>query len=325
MGKSPPLEKFDTCIEETDKKGLPRVTSLPHMLTDGKSMLVNVEGSDNDVADEDDKEEIEKAVIKKWRKTLTPSKEDLAKLVEFLNPDKNEIEIQLSNGEPFIKSYLYLFKHDEKIVISDIDGTVTKSDGLGHLLPRLGLSDWSHQGIAAFYTNIWKNGYKLVYLSSRPVGFSGTTRKYIDSIKQDNCHMMPSGPILLSPDRTSESLYREIIIKKPHIFKIECLKTVRALFPDNEEPFYAGFGNRDTDYVSYKTLGLNVNRIYIINSNSQIKNLDQAGFVSSYDDLNNIAEYAFPCVDGLAKGYLSENYNEKNFWNPTKSTVDIEN
>lgn len=161
-----------------------------------------------------------------------------------------------------------MFNHDEKIVISDIDGTVTKSDGLGHLLPRLGLSDWSHKGIAAFYTNISKNGYKLVYLSSRPVGFYSTTRGYIEGIMQDAKHTMPLGPILLSPDRTSESLYREIIIKKPHIFKIECLKTVRALFPEEEEPFYAGFGNRDTDYVSYKTLGINVNRIYIIDPNS---------------------------------------------------------
>lgn len=95
---------------------------------------------------------------------------------------KNEVEIHLSNGEPFIKSYLYLYNYDEKLIVSDIDGTVTKSDGLGHVLPRLGLSDWSHKGIAAFYTNLAKNGYRLVYLSARPVGFSSTTRKYIEGI-----------------------------------------------------------------------------------------------------------------------------------------------
>jgi phosphatidate phosphatase LPIN len=47
---------------------------------------------------------------------------------------------------------IYLWDSNEKIVISDVDGTVTKSDTLGHLLPRLGLSDWAHDGIAKLYT-----------------------------------------------------------------------------------------------------------------------------------------------------------------------------
>jgi phosphatidate phosphatase LPIN len=38
-------------------------------------------------------------------------------------------------------------------VISDIDGTVTKSDFLGHALPKIGIY-WAHQGVANFYSNI---------------------------------------------------------------------------------------------------------------------------------------------------------------------------
>ena len=125
----------------------------------------------------------EKAQIRKWRKTLTPSAENLEKLQEFLNPNINTVEIYLTDGEPFIKSSLFLFNYDEKLVVSDIDGTVTKSDMMGHFLPRLGISDWSHKGIAAFFTNVRKNGYRLVYLSSRPVGFSKATRQYLQSIK----------------------------------------------------------------------------------------------------------------------------------------------
>lgn len=36
---------------------------------------------------------------------------------------------------------------------------------------------------------------------------------------------------------------REVIAKKPEDFKIECLKNIVSLFP-NQNPFYAGFGNR---------------------------------------------------------------------------------
>ena len=76
---------------------------------------------------------------------------------------------------------------------------------------------------------------------------------------------MPDGPLLLSPDRMMKSMYREVIIKKPHLFKIKCLKEVKDLFPTHSEPFYAGFGNRDTDYISYKSISIGPNKIFIIN------------------------------------------------------------
>jgi hypothetical protein len=45
---------------------------------------------------------------------------------------------------------------------------------------------------------------------------------------------------------------REIWVRRPHEFKIACLQDIRALFPPEWNPFYAGFGNRDTDEVSYR-------------------------------------------------------------------------
>ena len=76
---------------------------------------------------------------------------------------------------------------------------------------------------------------------------------------------MPDGPLLLSPDRLAKSAYREVIIRQPQIFKIQCLRSVRNLFPDNTQPFYAGFGNRNTDTISYETLKINEDKIFIIN------------------------------------------------------------
>jgi phosphatidate phosphatase LPIN len=77
---------------------------------------------------------------------------------------------------------MYLWDHNTRIVISDIDGTVTKSDVLGQIMPRLG-RDWSHIGICKFYTSIKANGYEMMYLTSRPIGFADTTREYMKSIK----------------------------------------------------------------------------------------------------------------------------------------------
>jgi phosphatidate phosphatase LPIN len=82
---------------------------------------------------------------------------------------------------------------------------------------------------------------------------------------------MPDGPLLLSPDRSFKSIYREVIIKQPHIFKIACLKNIMELFPKDSFPFYAGFGNRDTDYISYTSLSIIDGKIFIINPYGQIK------------------------------------------------------
>jgi len=39
-----------------------------------------------------------------------------------------------------------LWNHTVKIVITDVDGTITKSDVLGMFLPIFG-KDWSHKGV----------------------------------------------------------------------------------------------------------------------------------------------------------------------------------
>jgi len=77
--------------------------------------------------------------------------------------------------------------------------------------------------------------------------------------------------MLVSPDRTAKSIFREVIIKKPHLFKISCLSNVKSLFPDDIEPFYAGFGNRDTDAISYRAVAINLGKIFIINTHGEVK------------------------------------------------------
>jgi len=53
----------------------------------------------------------------------------------------------------------------------------------------------------------------------------------------------------MSPDRLFPSFRREVILKKPEVFKIACLRDIKNLFPIYN-PFYAGFGNRDTDAIA---------------------------------------------------------------------------
>ncbi len=83
---------------------------------------------------------------------------------------------------------------------------VIRSDGLGHVFAMIG-RDWTHVGVAKLYTDIMRNGYKIMYLTSRAIGQADATRGYLKGIKQ-NDYQLPEGPVIMSPDRLIASLHR---------------------------------------------------------------------------------------------------------------------
>lgn len=216
---------------------------------------------------------------------------------------------------------MYLWKHDTPVVISDIDGTITKSDALGHVLNMLG-RDWTHAGVAKLYSDIAANGYNLMYLTSRSVGQSDTTRAYLNGIVQDG-YRVPRGPTILSPDRTFSALRREIYLRKPHVFKMSTLRDIRSLYGPDRTPFYAGFGNRLTDQISYRCVDVPRTRIFTINSNAEVS-LDLLSLNSlklSYVNMTDIVDHYFPPVSTLIKGGGDE-YTDFKYWRDTPLDLD---
>jgi phosphatidate phosphatase LPIN len=106
---------------------------------------------------------------------------------------------------------------------------------------------------------------------------------------------MPDGPVILSPDRLIRSFKREIIHRQPQMFKIAALKNIRNLFPDECSPFYCGFGNRDTDAVSYRAVGISLGRIFIINHDGEIHHYNST-YKKSYPLLTELADDMFPSI-----------------------------
>ena len=100
-------------------------------------------------------------------KSLYPTS---AQLQAFgLRKGQNTISFTIGRSGTTVDGFVYLWPSDAKIVISDVDGTVTKSDVLGHILPNLG-KDWSHAGICRLLSEITGNGYHVMYLTSRALG-----------------------------------------------------------------------------------------------------------------------------------------------------------
>uniref|UniRef100_A0AAR2II64 phosphatidate phosphatase n=1 Tax=Pygocentrus nattereri TaxID=42514 RepID=A0AAR2II64_PYGNA len=209
---------------------------------------------------------------------------------------------------------IYLWNWDDKIIISDIDGTITRSDTLGHILPTLG-KDWTHQGIARLFHKVSQNGYKFMYCSARAIGMAGMTRGYLHWVNESGT-MLPQGPVLLSPSSLFSALHREVIEKKPEKFKVECLTDIKNLFSPNTQPFYAAFGNRATDVYSYKEVGVPLNRIFTVNPKGELVQEHAKTNVSSYVRLGEVVDHVFPLLRRSSSSDFpcSDTYSHFNFW-----------
>ena len=229
-----------------------------------------------------------------------------------LQPGRNQATFSVTSslqGEQTVPASIYLWRPDVKIVISDIDGTITRSDLLGHVMPMVG-RDWSHLGVTKLYSDIHRNGYELLYLTSRAIGQAGITRGYIQTLRQGQSSL-PFGPVIMSPDRLLHSFKREVIDRRPQEFKIVALRDVKHLFDDEYCPFFAGFGNRITDVVAYRAVGVPPTRIYIINPHGSIQHVN-SHFKKSYPELGSLVHAMFPSVLDGRKG--DSEFNDFQHW-----------
>lgn len=218
-----------------------------------------------------------------------------------LKEGKNEICFMArtkENGIQTLKSFIYLWPITTKIIISDIDGTITKSDILGQIIPFIPFigQNWCHDGVTELFSNIHNKGYEFIYLTSRAIGQSTMTKNYLNNLMQEE-KSLPSGPLLMSPDGMLTSLKREVVEKKPHLLKIAVLNEIKNLFPEDINPFYAGFGNRETDGVAYRFSGIPLNNIYMVDKNHDViqlreKESQKTSFKSL--SLNDIINKNFP-------------------------------
>lgn len=191
--------------------------------------------------------------------------------------------------EEEVTGRLFLWRHSDRVVISDIDGTITMSDVRGHLLTRLG-KDWVHEGVCSLYDRIASNGYRLLYLTARPATMAGSTSQFIEKIRQQTpgdgansstsdkqqrqttpprFHTLPPGPVITAYNSTRNAFLREVVLRRPEAFKIYILRLIRDAF-EPSAPFVCGLGNRVTDDLTYERVGVPKDRIFRINTGSRI-------------------------------------------------------
>ncbi|KAJ1904140.1 lipin Ned1, partial [Tieghemiomyces parasiticus] len=96
-----------------------------------------------------------------------------------------------------------------------------------------------------------------------------------------------------------------------------CLRDVRGIFGDRN-PFYAGFGNRITDALSYRSVNVPTSRIFTIDYSGDVKLELLMSYRSSYLSLNSLVDQIFPPV---AEKIATE-YNDWAYWKPALPNIE---
>uniref|UniRef100_A0A4W3J6E3 phosphatidate phosphatase n=1 Tax=Callorhinchus milii TaxID=7868 RepID=A0A4W3J6E3_CALMI len=199
---------------------------------------------------------------------------------------------------------IYLWNWDDKVIISDIDGTITKSDALGHILPQLG-KDWTHQGIAKLYHKIHQNGYKFLYCSARAIGMADITRGYLHWVN-DRGTVLPKGPLLLAPNSLISAL---------HSCNVNCF----------EMPFFMSRQRTTNDAYAYKEVGVQQSRIFTVNPKGELIQEQTKSNKSSYPRLGELVEHVFPLItQERSSAFLYPEFSHFAFWRETLPELNLD-
>lgn len=217
LNENKDIEVCKVSVDENEKLDQSKLSDNT-VSTTVQTSDMEIDDMDNDYLSKSDIEDCEVIIINKnnnntknpnvqYRKVLRISSEQIENL--NLVEGRNEVVFSVTTayqGTTRCKCHIYLWRHDDKIIVSDIDGTITKSDILGHILPVIG-KDWAQSGVANLFDKIKENGYKLLYLSARAIGQARLTREYLKSVRQGNI-CLPDGPLLLSPTSLISAFHR---------------------------------------------------------------------------------------------------------------------
>lgn len=183
----------------------------------------------------------------------------------------------------FCEATIHVWDVDDNCVVSDIDGTITRSDigGLMNTTLRIkaGLTHkgYAHDGVCTLYKKIVAStNCHIIYLTARPLDLIDVTRKYITTLQQKG-EGLPSGPVVTDKTNYMGSIRREVINKTSHEFKIDFLSELRNCFVELSRDilkypvFVAGFGNKDTDAMAYDKVGIPLISTFIVDRKSHIR------------------------------------------------------
>ena len=228
-----------------------------------------------------------------------PSPSDVQLQRLSLRPGKNQMVARHRRSGQEATFDIWLFSAQDRLLIMDIDGTITRSDVRGYFESvYLGVFSYVHDGVAPLLHAVREElGLHVLYLTSRPVAHQRETRQLLLGVR-DRGLSLPEGPLFVNKESTSGALYRELIAKNTRALKVDILLHVRRAFAaavsagpgagagagrgmgssrpidtdaDFASPFAWGIGNKPADCQAYALAGVSKERILLIDTSSTLR------------------------------------------------------
>ena len=163
----------------------------------------------------------------------------------YVAPNGQPIYSLLDADGSCAEHYDFLYPPGEKVVISDIDGTLTTDDG--QLLTQI--SDETYvpkvMGAGDKLTQAWAmKGYPVIYLTARPHVFRPETRAWLRDLG------FAGGALLTANDVGDAAAYKTMWLGR-----------MVTTFGWN---IVAAYGNADTDITAYENVGIPKTQTFIV-------------------------------------------------------------
>ena len=185
---------------------------------------------------------------------------------------------------------IYLLDNDSKLIVTDIGGTITTSDFVGFVGGTMGF-DVHHKGVIKFLDAVTKNGYNIVYLTSRTVVFDKETKKYL--FRRRSPYNFPEGPVFFNPNTMIKALKMHFNSADSATRKTDTLKLLTDLFSHGSQVVVSAYGNKDSDTQAYANIGVPKNKIFVIDNQSVIKSVG-TGELTSYKEQTEKLDQIYP-------------------------------
>ena len=189
-----------------------------------------------------------------------------------LVPNGQAIYAVLEANGTCAAGYDYAFPMGEKVVVTDIDGTLTTNDNELAMEIADPTHDPAMMGHADAMLQAWAmKGYPIVYLTNRPHPLRVETRGWLAE------KMMPGGPVITSNGTAADAA----------AYKTVWLQRMVQTFGWN---IVAAYGNASTDITAYANAGIPKTQTFIVgplagsDSTQPIDNMDFGAHITSYVD-----------------------------------------
>lgn len=189
----------------------------------------------------------------------------------YVAPTGQPIYAVLEADGSCAEHYDFLLPSGSKVVVADIDGTLTLDDN--ELLMQLSDGAYTPKMMTAANTLLqtWaQKGYTVVYLTARPHAFRAESRQWLKQFD------FPVGPVITTNVAGHADTYKTLWLKR--------------MVDNFGWQIVAAYGNADTDITAYENAGIPKDHTFIVGplagdgGTVAIENDDYTGHIADFVD-----------------------------------------